>query len=291
MKTIHYALLLVAISSAACKKPHYPPHTGKCPEPANCQLTVMHTTQGNGPRSGGLPENSAEITRDAANRPIKYRGYATAWEAPTVNNISYPGNRMVLTDSASGQKQMEVWLNACGQPDSLAWYALGTTYDHPHQVYYHYNADKKLTGFRSIYNAFTPYQTVHNIDIKRDAHGNVLEMTDGMTFVKWTYDYSKPTPPLQFGYQSSVTAYWSSTIILEQFGLIDFRPRHLPKTKQDCMNGYVFTPTMFTNFVISGEKLLSYEVWAKPEESTEWLYGNTITLTWNCRGYSGGPKF
>lgn len=290
MKTIHLAMLLAAASLAACRKPHGPSHPGKCPEPANCQMTIMHTTQGNGPRSEGLPENTAEITRDAHNRPVKYRGYATGWERPFTHNISYPGNRMVLTDSATGRKSMEVWLNACGQPDSLVFYPHGFPEEYPHKAYYEYGPDKKIKRIRSVYSAFTTFPSDHVIEIHRDEHGNVLEMTDGSSFTKWTYDYDQPTEPLQFGYLTAVTPQWAGTITLERFGLIDFRPKHLPKTMQDCMNGYLLSPVRFSDFVISRGKVLSYHL-RDAQSDPNSPYFITITHTWSCRNNSGGPKF
>lgn len=288
MQKIGYTLIVAALAVAACKKP-YPHQPTRCPQPEDCLLTILHTTQGQGSHSEGLPETTAEITRGADNRPIKYRGYTTAWENPTVSTVTYSGNRMILTDSTTGQKSIEVWFNACGQPDSAARYPTGLPNDFPTRTYYKYNSSKKLKGFTTVYNEYTPHTTVKEVQVNRDSHGNVLSLTDGMSVTEWTYDYSAPTAPLQIYYLTPSTPIWATTFILEQFGLIDFRPRHIPKTIRSNMSGYQFSTEQITEVVKSNGRVSSYVVRDGSGGDTHGFYKYTITLTYGCK-YNQHPK-
>lgn len=284
MKQIPTLLFLACLSLLACKKnPHHPQQ--RCPEPLDCQLTVLHTTQGIGRHSDG-PEVSSEIFRGADKRPVKYRGYITAWETPTVSNITYAANRMTLTDSATGRRRLDVWFNACGQPDSATWHTTDLPNEFPSRTHYKYNAKKQLTGFTTYFNEIAPPGIKFDVQVIRDAHGNVLKLTDGSSITEWTYDYNAPVKPLQIYYLTPSTPIWSPTFLLEMFGFIDFRPRHIPKTITSNMGGYPFDPEVITDVVIQKDRVLSYVI----RSSDNGQYIRTITHAYTCKN-GNHPKF
>lgn len=284
MKQIPVILFLACLSLLACKKnPHFPQQN--CPEPADCQLTALHTTVGLSRVSEG-PEYSSEIFRGSDGRPVKHRGYLTAWGVPYVSNITYSGNRMTLTDSATGIKRMDVWFNACSQPDSATWYDTGLPNEIPARTRYKYNSSKKLTSFVVTYNESIPGGVVKEAQVIRDAHGNVLKLTDGSSITEWTYNYNAPIKPAQIYYLTPSQPTWSATFLLEQFGSIDLKPRHLPKTIASNMGGYQFATESIANVVISSGKVISYDHRTGSDPASgEHL--RTVTLSYQCR--SGHP--
>ncbi|WP_341838268.1 hypothetical protein WJU16_10500 [Chitinophaga pollutisoli] len=287
MHKIHNAFFLAMLIVTACKKPHFPHQPKPCPATEDCLLTALHTTQGLSRDSEG-PENSSEIFRNPDNRPYKHRGYMTGWETKIVSNITYAGNRMTLTDSGSGIKRMDVWFNSCGQPDSAKWYPTGLPNEFPTRTYYQYNSTKKLTGFTTYFNEEYGPGVKKDVQIIRDAHGNVLKLTDGMSITEWTYDYNQPIKPAQIYYVTNSTPIWSTTFLLEQFGLIDFRPRHVPKSIAYNMSGYQFDTEQITDVVISRDKVVSYVHRVGDGGPNQGLYIRTVTLTYKCK--SGHKK-
>lgn len=212
----------------------------------------------------------------------------TGWKTRTVSNIAYAGNRMTLTDSVSGTRRMDVWFNSCGQPDSATWYPTGLPNEFPTRTHYQYNSAKKLSGFTTYFNEEYGHGIRKDVQVFRDTHGNVLKLTDGMSITEWTYDYSKPIKPAQIYYITNSTPVWSTTFLLEQFGLIDFRPRHVPKTIAYNMSGYQFDTELITDVVINKDKVMSYVHRVGDGGPNQGLYIRTVSLTYRCKP---GPKF
>lgn len=283
------SIVFILFALQACKKhPHFPPHN--CPKPAGCQLSWMHTSNAEATQNSGEPATTAVIFRDESGRPVTYSGYATNFTRRTTNLITYSGNRMIFTDSARGFKRLEVWLNACGQPDSTSWYKITDDYgQYPANIKFHYNSAKQLTRFVT-YLTFSHGIVPFEATIHRDSYGNVTSIDDNAHRIELTYDYAAPVANMQWHTISAAFPEWAAVLILDQLGMIGFKTSHLPKTLQNWQGDYRFEHLAFSNFVLNGNKALSFEVRTHEPGSTDnGALRYVITSGWWC-GHGGKGK-
>lgn len=285
MKHALCSLLLIIVFLEACKKhPYpYPGGHGKCPEMADCQLESMYLTNWTGYHYVNGPTYNARVRRDSQRKPVWFKGHSTHWTGPMNCLIQYQGRLVKFIDSVSGQRFADVWLNDCGQPDSSVVYAPDYPHNNlsPHKAKYHYH-NKQITGWTEYFFDNPPVE----VTVDRDQHGNVKRLGNDQNYISYEYDLTKPAKGAKFHHCHYFSPAWTMPIVLEYLGFLQINSKHLPRHSESWGGSYRFATVDFKNIVVSGDKILSYDVTDAYEGGSGWtIY--SVAMAWDC-GKGGG---